>query len=239
MNRVLSLTVFLLKDFSRSLRVVVPPGLLLALYRVFFQYGGDVQYFGAVGSIMLGFICIVTALLTIGLVDRASTYPLLARLPRRSELIAAVALATLVIMAILSLAFVLIIIAGHAVPLQPLDLLLAAARWLVLFLFLIAFALHMSRFVTRFGSNLVAYLLLILSLVSYQRVEYPAFPFLDWLESAFSIVMQPLTALMGSGADLATLPQLALALLLTLLYSLLLYALAVWLFRRKDLVWAE
>ncbi len=35
MNRILSLTVFLLKDFSRSLRVVVPPGLLLALYRVF------------------------------------------------------------------------------------------------------------------------------------------------------------------------------------------------------------
>ena len=57
MSRVLPLTWFLLVDFSRSLRVVVPPGLLLALYRVFFLYGSDAQYFGAVGAIMLAGSC--------------------------------------------------------------------------------------------------------------------------------------------------------------------------------------
>ncbi|MGB8646863.1 MAG: hypothetical protein WCF84_16605 [Anaerolineae bacterium] len=239
MSRVWSLTLFLLKDFSRSLRIVVPPGLLLALYRVFFLYGSDVRYLGAVGAIMLGFICIVTTLLVIGTVNRASTYPLLARLSSRDELIAAIMLASFIITLSLAILFIGWIILNQQVPLQPFDLIKIATRWLVIFILVIAFALHLSKLVTRGGSNLVAYLIVVLSLVSYQRAEYPSFLLLDWTENLFTRILQPLTALISGGSDLITLSQYAIALAVTLLYSLLLYGLAIWLFRHKDLIWAE
>ena len=239
MDRVGYLTGYLLKDFSRSLRVVVPPGLLLALYRVLFQYGGDVPYFAAMGGVMLGFILVVTTLLLSGAANRASTYTLLARLPRRSELLSASALATGAIMLLLAILFVAFVVAGGQVPLTPADLLRIAVRWFALFFFLFAFALHLGRLVARRGSNLAAYLVLILCLVSYQRAEYPTLPVLDRLEAAATFILRPVLATIGGGPDIATLPLYAAAVLITMLYGLILYLLAAWLFERKDLTWAE
>lgn len=239
MNRVVQLTGYLLKDFSRSLRVVVPPGLLLALYRVLFQYGGDVPYFAAMGGVMLGFILVVTTLLVSGGANRASTYSLIARLPRRRELLSAAALAAFAIILLLAVLFVGFIILNRQVPLTPSDLASIALRWLALFIFLFAFALHLGRLVARWGSNLVAYLLLILCLVSYQRVEYPTLPVLDRLEAAATFILRPVLAVIGGGPDIATLPRYAAAVLITLFYGLILYLLAAWLFERKDLTWAE
>ena len=104
------------------------------------------------------------------------------------------------------------------------------------FIFIIAFSLHLTRFISRGGSNLVAYVALILVFISYERLEYPDNPILDAIQQGILALLQPLTTgLLGAEALVSYLP----GLLITLLYAVILYALAVWLFRRKDLLWAE
>ena len=237
-SRIGALTRFLLIDFVRSLRVVVPPGLLLALYRVFFLYGSDARYFGAIGALMLGSICIVTALLIASSLNRASTYPLIARLPARHGIIAAVVLASLTITTLLAVLFVAAIILTAQVPLTPPDLAVISARWVAVLLVAVTFALHLSRFVARGGSNLIAYAILILCLISFQRADYPSFAALDWTENLVTRLLVPLNALIG-GAAAGTGLIYAGYFTATVLYSSILYLAAIWLFRDKDLAWAE
>ncbi len=236
MSRVATLSGFLLRDFSRSLWVIVPPGLTLALYRVFFLYGSDVPYFASIGAIILGLVCLATTLLLANTANRASTYALLARVPRRIELIAAIAASAFGITIVLAVLFTAGLWLSDQVPLTPVALLEIAPRWVALFLFVIAFGLHLSKLVSRGGSNLVAYLVLILAAVSYEPMDYPDTPVLNVMQDWTLRVLHPVTSTLLGDANL---PQSALLVGLTLLYAAVLFALALWLFHRKDLLWAE
>ncbi len=236
MNRVITLSLFLLRDLARSLWIAVPPGLTIALYRVFFLYGSDVSYFASVGAMILGLVCLTTTLLLTSTANRASTYSLLARLPRRAELVAAIALTSLGLTLVHAIFFTALLWLSGQVPLTPLLVLGIAVRWLVWFVFLIAFGLHLTRFISRGGSNLVAYVILILVLISYERLEYPDFALVDTVQQITLALINPLTTILLGASDLLSYMP---GLLITLLYAVLLYSLAVWLFRRKDLLWAE
>ncbi len=231
MNRIGTLTLFLLTDFSRSLLVFVPPGITLALYRVFFLYGSDVPYFASVGAIILSLVCLATIILLTNNANRASTYALLARVPHRGELVAALALAALFVTVVMALFFTATVWLGRSVPLTPLDLLAIAPRWLICFLFITAFGLHLSKLISLRASNLFAYAILILTLVSYQRLEYPESGLLDSIQRLITTVLGPVTAALLEGSPSG--------LFVTFLYAIFLYSAAVWLFEHKDLLWAE
>ncbi len=235
MSRSLHFAEFLLRDFSRTLWVVVPPGLTLAFYRLFFQYGSDADYLASVGAIMFVLICLATTLLIASRTDRASTYPLLARLGSRSAVVLAVGLASLLVTVALAICFLTVIILNRQVPLTPSGLADISVRWLTLFVFTIAFGLHMSRLISRGGSNLLAYLLLISLVVSYQRLEYPPGRVLDTAALFIGYLKSPVEAVVLGGVGMPPLQALA----FTLGYALVLLLLAILLFARKDLLWAE
>jgi hypothetical protein len=236
MSRILTLSGFVLRDFSRSLWVIVPPGLTLALYRVFFLYGSDVPYFASIGAIILGLACLATTLLLANMANRASTYALLARVPQRTELIAAIAASAFGITVVLAVLFTAGIGLSGQVPLTPAVLLEIAPRWVAVFLFVIAFGLHLSKLVSRSGSNLIAYVFLILAAVSYEPLEYPDTPLLNAAQRLTLDALHPVTSILLGDVNLL---QSILMICLTLFYAAVLFALATWLFHRKDLLWAE
>ncbi len=235
MRGVATFSLYLLKDFSRSLWVIVPPGVTLALYRVFFLYGSDSAYLASIGGLIMALVCLLTTLLLASRANRASTYPLLARLPHRYELVAGVALSSLAVTLVMAAGLLATVILGGGVPLTLSELLAIVPRWLAILLLVVAFGLHMSRLVSRNGSNWVAYIVLILLTVSYERLEYPNSALLDAARAAFLSVLSPVTTtLLSSGTD-----GYIQNLLITLAYATLLLALAIWLFRKKDLLWTE
>jgi hypothetical protein len=239
MRSTLTLSWFLTRDFARSLYVIVPPALTLALYRVFFLYRADVAYFAAVGGVVLGFVCLTTTLLFASLANRAALYPLLARVPRRAHLIAAIVVSAISITVILALIFGMVAQWQGVVQLTLGEACLIAPRWLALFVFVTAFGLHLSKLVSRGGSNLLAYGALIVTLSAYERERLPFEPMPDWLAQVVACVLRPLSATIVGGSDLSAPLGYAANLLGAWLYAAGLFALALWLFRRKDLLWVE
>ncbi len=235
MRETATLGLYLLKDFSRSLWVIVPPGVTIALYRVFFLYGSDSAYLATVGGMIMALVCLLTTLLLAGRANRAATYRLLSRVAHRYQLIASVAAGALAVTLTMAVLFLAAILLSGAVSLSAADLLVLAPRWLAILLFVVAFGLHMSHLVSRFGSNWLAYLVLILLLASYQRVEYLDSALLDTARTVLLTVLAPVTTTLLGGAGNAYLANIV----ITAVYAALLYALAVALFGRKDLLWAE
>jgi hypothetical protein len=97
----------------------------------------------------------------------------------------------------------------------------------------------MSKLVSRRGSHLLAYLLLGLLLsVADQRGILLRAGF-GWLVDGAALVAGPITATLTQSVEWAGIEGFLRPLLLTLLYAGLLFALAIGLFRSKDLLWTE
>ena len=238
MSRVVTLSLFFTRDLFRSLWGVVPPALGVVLYWLTFYYAGTVDYFAAVGGMDLALVCLVTTLLLADRANRATTYPLLARLPHRGELLAAIAGSALCVTIPLAIVFAIVAQSLGVVQITLPEALIIAPRWLALFVLVTTIGLHLSRLASRGGSYLVAYLLLGLSLTVSEQQRLLG-PELGWVPQTINVVTGPIAHLAASPVTPWEPVPFLLALGVTSACSGLLFALAVWLFRRKNLMWAE
>ena len=103
MNRIVTLTSFLIRDLFRSLAGIVPLACTLAFGLIAFEYGMDQPQFITVAGVGMGAICLATTLVLASRANRASSFLLVARLHRRTELLAALVLSSLAITTALAL----------------------------------------------------------------------------------------------------------------------------------------
>jgi hypothetical protein len=239
MNRVWTLTLFLVRDLFRSLAGIVPVAIALAFGLIAFQYGMDQAQFFTVAGVGTGLICSVTTLLLSSRANRAISYPLLARLHRRSELLAAPVVGSLIITAVLA---ALIAVANLLIGRLVLDFpsaLWIVPTWLPLWLLAATLALPLSTLVSRGGSHLVGYALLLALLLVNEKNAPPPIRRLQWLiRLVGTILWPPITLLSRASAGVHDQTYLF-ALLLTLGYAVLLFGLATQIFVDKDLLWTE
>lgn len=159
MRRVITLSLFLTRNLFRTLLGILPPALTLLVYRLTFTYRnqGDPDYFTAVGGLGLALVSIVTAFLVADRANRAAMYPLVARLPRRAELLAATVLSIVVIMLAMATLYTGCVIVFQNMSLTPIELMLIAPRWLVVFVFTATLGVLMSKLASRAGSHLIVW----------------------------------------------------------------------------------
>lgn len=234
-ERIWQLTVYILRVFARSLRVVVPPGLTIGLHRVLFLYRADVDYFGAMSCAVLFFVCIVTMLLLASAINRAASYVLFVRLARRREMIAALLLATWIVTALMALLFIALTVLTNAVPLKVADIIALLPRWIPLFMWGAGFALLLAPFTARRGSNLVAYAFVIVGVIALRPADYAEL--LPNVLGAFTIFFEPIKQLM-SGMAVPPLND-GFNMVIVCAYGAVCIALAAYLLERKDLVWSD
>ena len=103
MRRSFTLTSFLIQDLFRSLAGILPLASTLAFGLIAFEYGMDQPQFTTVAGVGMGAICLATALVLASRANRATSFFFVARLHRRTELLVALLLGSLVITAVLSL----------------------------------------------------------------------------------------------------------------------------------------
>lgn len=237
MTRIFTLAWFIAKDFFRSWQSFVPVALALTFYGIAFQYGATPAYFAAVTPVAMIVIAIVTVLLLAGRCNRAASYPLIARLHVRGEMLLAVTLTTLALTAALTA-----LVTGMALwqnkfitPLTGREWALLALVWPCLFLFAGFFGLLLTNLTSRGGSHIAAYGLVAALAAVYdyqfeltQAGQNLVLTVWQRLLQPFSVALTPFSS--------ANLLQGA---LLVLGYALLCFILADWLFARKDLVWSE
>lgn len=241
MMRICTLGLFFIRDLFRSLAGIVPLAATLAFGIIAFEYGMDQAQFVTVGGLGIGTICLLTTLLLASRANRASSYPLAARLHRRAELLAALALSSLGITVVLAL---LVIVGNLLTGRLTLDFpsaLWIVPTWLPLWLLAAALALPLSALVGRGGSHLVAWVLLaVLLVVNDQKARLRARGRgLDLLAQAATTILWPVNTLLSrASADIHNLVYFQ-AWILTLLYAGLLFGLAVQIFVDKDLLWSE
>ena len=249
MIRIWTLALFLIRDLFRSLAGVIPLAVALAFGLIAFEYGMDQAQFITVGGLGIGSICLLNTLLLASRANRASSYPLVARLHRRAELLAALVLGGLLITAALAIP-----ITGGNLLLGRLTLdwpsaLWILPTWLPLWLLAAALALPLSPLAGRAGSHLVGWTLLAALLIANDQKARLQHLRLDWLIRAVSAVLWPVNTLLaqasasvgqaGSGQAAGLGRTYLLAWALTLAYAVLLFALASQLFEDKDLLWTE
>jgi hypothetical protein len=234
MSRVAILSLFLLRDLYRSLLGVAPPALALALYWITFYYPVNAGYFAAVGGADLFIVCLVTTLLVASRCNRATSYPLIARLQRRWELLGAIVWCSLGVTAALGIAFGLLAVTSQRVTLTPAEVSSIIPRWLAAFALAAAIGLNISRLVSRRGSHLVTLALLgLLTTTGGSQLGLGQ----EWAapRDLARTLMGPLGQVM-SGESAALDPS---AVAWTVLYALILFLGAALLFKGKDLLWAE
>jgi len=239
MRRVWSLTRFLVLDLLGSAACVVPLASALAFGIIAFEYGMDQAQFITVAGVGIGAICLLTTLLLAARVNRAASYPLLARLHWRVELLAALILSGLSITAVLA---VLIAVANLLAGRLTLDFpsaLWIVPTWLALWLLAAALALPLSALISQGGSHLVGYVLLTMLLVANDRKAVLHARGFDWLARAVATILWPVSTLLTrASAGIHDRPY-WLAVGMTLLYALAFFGLAAQLFAEKDLLWTE
>jgi hypothetical protein len=239
MNRIWTLTLFLVRDLFLSLAGIAPLAAALAFGLMAFEYGMDQAQFITVGGIGIGAICLWATLLLAGRANRAASYPLVARLGRRAELLAALVLGGLGITVVLA-----ILTAGANLLADRLSLDFPSAlwilpTWLALWLLAAALALPLSALVGRGGSQLAGWVLLTALLVaSDQKARLQAYR-LDWLARAVTSILWPVSTLLSQASAGIHDRVFFLALVLTMTYAALLFCLAAQLFVDKDLLWTE
>lgn len=234
MSRMAILSLFLLRDLYRSLLGVAPPALALALYWLTFYYPVNAGYFAAVGGADLVIVCLVTTLLVASRGNRATSYPLLARLRRRWELLAAIVLCSLGVTAVLGTGFALLAVGSHRVTLTWAEVASIAPRWLAAFALSAAIGLHMSRLVSRRGSHLATVALIcLLVTIGDSRLGLGQ----EWSapRDLARTLLVPLGQVMSG--ESAALDPVAVAWVVT--YAAVLFWGATILFSGQDLLWAE
>ncbi len=237
-RRVMTLSFFLVRNLFRTLFGLLPPVLTLLLYRLTFTYRfpHDPVYFTAVGGIGLAFVCVITSLLVADRTNRAAMYPLIARLPKRGEFLLAVVISTVLVMIAMAILYTACVLGFQNMTLTPIELLLIAPRWLIGFVFAATLGLMMSKLASRRGSHVIVFAVLSGMALTREQIRYLANGESWWLLDAIELVVRPITDSLT--VNLQTIEVLP-ALLLTLLYAGVLFSIAMWLFRHKDLLWME
>jgi hypothetical protein len=234
MSRVLTLGLFLLRELFRSPLGAAPPALTLALYWITFYYPVNAGYFAAVGGADLVTVCVVTTLLLASRCNRAASYPLLARLRGRWELLGAIILASMLITVALGIGVGLLAVGLHTVTLTLEAAAAIASRWLAVFALAAVLGLHMSRLVSRRGSHLATVALVGLLATMRDARLVPGEVWAGPLTVA-RLLTGPLGEVMSGESTLLNGPAAS----WTLLYAVVLFMGAIFLIRSKDLLWAE
>lgn len=239
MSRISGLAWFFAKDLFRSWVGIVPPAAALTFGILAFEYGMDQAQFITVAGIGVSAMCTLTTLLLSSRANRASSYLLVTRLHRRSELLVALVLASLGITTALA-----ILIASGNLLTGRLTLDFPSALWILptwmsLWLLAGALALPLSALVSRGGSHLFSYVLLAVLLVVNDRKIMLASHGLDWLGRGVTILLWPVSRLLAQASSGIHDGSYWLAGALNLAYAGLLLAVATSLFKDKDLLWSE
>ena len=239
MRRVATLARFQLKEMVRSFAIVAPLAITLGLYWIFFEFPGDVDYFAATGGFVLLVASLVTTLLLAGQANRMSSTATVARLPRRAELLLAIVASTLVIAAVMASVYTGLALGQAKVAMTVANLIVIAPRWLGLSAFFATVGLHLSRLTSRRGSHLIAFGLLATFATVIEQQGVLMRSNFAWLADTATAISSPIVTLLREPVAALVLTRYASALLLMAAYTLGLFALAAWLFRRKDLLWVD
>ncbi|MFC2037360.1 hypothetical protein ACFLYD_05240 [Chloroflexota bacterium] len=230
---------FLIRDLFHSLAGVVPLAAALAFGIIAFEYGMDQAQFVIVAGIGIGTICLLTTLLLASRVNRASSYPLLARLHRRAELLMALVLSGLVITIVLATLITAANLFTGRLTLDFPSALWIVPTWLILWLLAATLALPLSALVSRGGSHLAGYVVLTALLLANDRKAMLATRGWDWLARVVTFILWPVSTLLSRASDGIHDQSYWLSLALTLAYANLLFLLATRLLEDKDLLWTE
>lgn len=239
MSRVFILARFQLRELVRSLAIGAPMAVTVALYWVLFEFPGDVDYFAATGGFVLLVTALVTTLLLAGQANRASSTVVVARLPHRAELLGAIMVSTLAVAIAMAALFTALALGQARVAMTPAHMALIAPRWLALAALSAAVSLHLSRLVSRHGSHLIAFGVLALFATVFEQEGVLLRGGLAGLAHAAEAIASPVFTLLRAPVLPVAPAPLAQAMGLLALYSAGLFALAVGLFRRKDLLWMD
>ena len=239
MNRVCTLSLFLIRDLFRSLASLVPLAAGFTFYGIAFEYGMDQAQFITVAGVGLGAICLLTALLLSGRANRASFYPFAARLSHRSELLAAVVAGSLAVTAVIAFLMTEAALLQHKLTLDFPSALWIIPTWLALWLFMAALALPLSSLVSRDGSHMVGYVLITALLVANDRRSFLEERRLHWLSRAVAAILLPMATLLAQASAGSYGRSYLLAMVLTVAYAGVLFGLATALLKHKDLLWPE
>jgi hypothetical protein len=239
MRRIWALTVYVTRDFFRSLACIVPLAAALAFGLIAFEYGMDQAQFITVAGIGIGAISLTTTLLLASRTNRATSYLLVARLQGRWELLAALGLSSLGITALLALLIAAGNLAAGRLTLDFPSALWIVPTWLALWLLSTALAFPLSALVGQGGSHLAGFFLLALLLVGNERRAWLQGRGLDWAVKGINAVLWPVSTLLSQASAGLHGRTYMLSGLLTLSYAGLLFLLAVSLLGQKDLIWAE
>ena len=239
MTRIWTLTTFYGRNLFRSLAGIVPLAVALAFGLIAFEHGMDQAQFITVAGVGTGTLCLLTTLLLASRANRAWSYLLLARLKRRSELLAALLVGGLGITLVLALLITIGNLLTDRLTLDFPSALWIVPTWLALWLLASALALPLSALVGRSGSHLVGWLLLAAVLVANdQQIALEALG-LERLADAASVVIWPVSTLLGQASAGSHGRSYFLALGLTLAYAAVLFVLATEFLEDKDLLWPE
>jgi len=239
MKRIWILTLFLIRDLFGSLAGIVPLAFALAFGLIAFEYGMDQAQFVVVAGVGTGALCLLCTLLLAGRVTRAWSYPIVARLHRRTELLAALVLGGLAITTVLAILITVTNLAAGRLALAFPSGLWILPTWLAVWLLAAALALPLSSLTSRGGSHAAGYALLAAILVLNDQKARLQARNLDWLARAVTIILWPVSTLVGQASSGIHDQAYFLALAATLVFAALLFALADQLLHDKDLLWAE
>lgn len=239
MSRVVILARFQLRELVRSFAIAAPATITLALYWLFFEFPGDVDYFAATGGFVLLLVAAVTVLLLTGQSNRMSSTVVVVRLPHRSELLGATVVSALVVAAAMAVLFSGLALGQAKVAMTAVDLALIAPRWLALAALFAAVGLHLSRLVSRGGSHLISLGLLALLTTVVEQEGVLLRSSLAWLARPLLALSAPILNALRAPVIPTSAGSYVSGLLVLALYAAGLFLLAAWLFRRKDLLWAD
>jgi hypothetical protein len=239
MSRTITLARFQLRELVRSFAIAAPMTITVALYWLFFEFPGDVDYFAATGGFALLMVAVVTTLLLASQSNRMSSTVVVTRLPWRSELLGAIVASTLVVALAMAVLFTGLALGQAKVAMTAAHLAVIAPRWLALAALFAVVGLHLSRLVSRGGSHLVALGLLAFIATVIEQEGILLRSSFAGLARVVLAISNPIMAALREPALPLSLPSYASNLALMALYAVGLFLLAAWLFRRKDLLWAD
>lgn len=239
MRQIRILSGFLRLQLFRSLRGAIPPLLTATFFWItFYLFPFEPDYLITVGGSEMMVVCLVTTIILADSVDKATTYPFLLRLRRRSDLLLAIIISAVSITSMLSLFFVAGALFEHGVGLTITELLNLIIRWPILFTFSAVVGLHLTQLTSLYYSHLMAYLCLGTIVTVSDQERRILRRGLDWLVDSTQFLTSPVTMSLSSSGS-TPLAQMATPLLGTIAYTIALGGLAVFFFRRKDLLWMD
>jgi len=239
MSRLWTLTLYLVRELFGALAGIVPLAAAVAFGLIAFEYGMDQAQLITVGGLGIGTIGFLATLLLAGKADRAASFPILGRLRRRAELLGSILVGGLGITWILAIAIVVANLLAGRLTLSSPSLLWIMPTWTAVWLFVTALALSLSALVSRNGSNLLGYLLVVAVLVANDRKADLLDRGAGWAVRIVERLVWPVgTLLSRASAEVHDQTYFAAA-AATLACAAALFLLAAFLFRDKDLLWSE